>query len=270
MSVVLISLNPCEWLTNPPYGAYRDQPFDPNKPHPYALAELAFQQLSLAHSQAAAARAAGGRAAESLVVNQSIIISGESGAGKTETAKMILPYLTTAGAAATGSVLDKRIVQTNPVFESFGNAKTLRNHNSSRFGKLITLRYAPAAGVDRLELHSARLETYLLERSRVTAPSRGERNFHAFYQLLEADPAVTSTARRLGARAAPAPPRTPPPPRLHSPRWLTVCVLRRNQVGLAGQRAGNFEWLAATGCIVDPRLPDASLWRETEVGLADC
>ena len=134
-----------------------------------------------------------------MAVNQSIIISGESGAGKTETAKMILPYLTTLGqgrgmpgprgSGGEAVSLDRRIVETNPIFESFGNAKTLRNHNSSRFGKFITLRYAPkpssaSAGESVLELHSAMLETYLLERSRVTAPSKGERNFHAFYQVV--------------------------------------------------------------------------------------
>jgi len=109
------------------------QAFDPSRPHPFALAELAFQQLSLAHASHASTESG-------CALNQSIIISGESGAGKTETAKMILPYLTACGMSGgggddAGTLLDQRIVQTNPVFECFGNAKVShrRNHSSHPF-----------------------------------------------------------------------------------------------------------------------------------------
>ena len=113
-------------------------------------------------------------------VNQSIVISGESGAGKTEAAKMILPYLTSRAAASegpNGDCLDARVMQTNPIFESFGNAKTLRNHNSSRFGKFIRLRFA-SGGVA-----GAIIDTYLLEKSRLLCTAAAERSFHVFYQL---------------------------------------------------------------------------------------
>lgn len=124
-------MNPCEWLVDPPHEAFRDRPFDATKPHPYALAELAFQQLSLASQvEPSTGSTPASPAAFAHVINQSIVISGESGAGKTETAKMILPYLTACGrAGGKGSDIDKRVVRTNPVFESFGNAKTLRNQN---------------------------------------------------------------------------------------------------------------------------------------------
>nr|BAL60532.2 myosin VIII [Marchantia polymorpha] len=108
-------------------------------------------------------------------VNQAIIISGESGAGKTETAKIAMQYLAALGG---GGGVENEILQTNPILEAFGNAKTLRNDNSSRFGKLIDIHFDRAG-----KICGAKIQTYLLEKSRVVQQSNGERSYHIFYQL---------------------------------------------------------------------------------------
>ncbi|KAI8646804.1 P-loop containing nucleoside triphosphate hydrolase protein [Parasitella parasitica] len=123
--------------------------------------------------------------------NQSILITGESGAGKTENTKIVIQYLTAVAAntskkpLATGQQvnrLQQQILQANPVLESFGNAQTIRNNNSSRFGKFIRIEFN-----NRAEICGANIEWYLLERSRVHQQTPKERNYHIFYQLLEAD-----------------------------------------------------------------------------------
>ncbi|OQS00427.1 myosin [Thraustotheca clavata] len=118
--------------------------------------------------------------------NQSILVSGESGAGKTETTKILMSHLATAGDKTdadhtlTLNIVD-RVLQSNPLMESFGNAKTSRNDNSSRFGKFSELQFN-----DEYQLVGARCNTYLLEKSRVSTHGKGERNYHIFYQLLAA------------------------------------------------------------------------------------
>lgn len=118
--------------------------------------------------------------------SQSILISGESGAGKTESTKIVMLYLTTLGAGNTKKeqkegelTVMERVLQSNPVLETFGNAKTLRNDNSSRFGKFIELGFSRAG-----HLMGAKVQTYLLEKVRVAFHASGERNFHIFYQIL--------------------------------------------------------------------------------------
>ena len=129
--------------------------------------------------------------------DQSILVSGESGAGKTVTTKIIMGYLASQSQRTSSSLsmdnsghsnnntnnkpgIESQILQSNPILESFGNARTVRNDNSSRFGKFMELLFAPSTGT----LVSASIETYLLEKVRLISQSPGERNYHIFYELL--------------------------------------------------------------------------------------
>lgn len=109
--------------------------------------------------------------------NHSILVSGESGAGKTETTKIILKKLLNITKNKENNILLEQIYWSNHILESFGNAKTIRNYNSSRFGKFINIYY------DNCNIVGARIDTYLLEKIRVTRKNIEERNFHIFYQL---------------------------------------------------------------------------------------
>eukprot|EP00940_MAST-03C_sp_MAST-3C-sp2_P003640 g3640.t1 len=159
---VLISVNPFKMLplyTPRVIDMHRHPP--PNKtlePHVYDIANHALRSLTL-----------NGK-------DQSILISGESGAGKTECAKQCFSFL--AETAGSDSNVEQLILSANPLLEAFGNAKTLRNNNSSRFGKWVAINFSPLG-----KIVGARAESYLLEKSRVVAPARGERSFHIFYQL---------------------------------------------------------------------------------------
>ncbi|XP_018646977.1 myosin heavy chain [Schistosoma mansoni] len=119
--------------------------------------------------------------------NQSILITGESGAGKTENTKKVISYFAVVAAASKKEdddsskkgTLEDQIVQANPVLEAYGNAKTTRNNNSSRFGKFIRIHFGTTG-----KIAGADIEHYLLEKSRVVSQMKGERNYHIFYQLL--------------------------------------------------------------------------------------
>jgi len=118
--------------------------------------------------------------------DQSMLITGESGAGKTENTKKVLSYFANVGAsskpskeAAAKPNLEDQIVQTNPVLEAFGNAKTTRNDNSSRFGKFIRIHFAPNG-----KLSGADIEVYLLEKARVISQQAAERSYHIFYEMM--------------------------------------------------------------------------------------
>ncbi|KAI3504463.1 hypothetical protein L1887_25944 [Cichorium endivia] len=141
--------------------AYRAKILD--NPHVYATADTAYNNMMKD----------GG--------NQSIIIGGESGSGKTETAKFALQYLASVG--GDNCELASKIIHTSCILEAFGNAKTSRNCNSSRFGKLIDIYYNPEGKVS-----GACIKTLLLEKSRVSQISRGERSFHIFYQMCAGAP----------------------------------------------------------------------------------
>ncbi|EMT64439.1 Myosin-1 [Fusarium odoratissimum] len=131
-------------------------------PHVFAIAEAAYYNMK-AYSD-----------------NQCVIISGESGAGKTEAAKRIMQYIASASGGESGDIkqIKDMVLATNPLLESFGNAKTLRNNNSSRFGKYLQI-YFNAQG----EPVGADITNYLLEKSRVVGQITNERNFHIFYQF---------------------------------------------------------------------------------------
>lgn len=134
-----------------------------------------------------------------MVRNQSIIISGESGSGKTEATKYIMQFLArtsrkietssecqqpdkisdTTGDTNGAMSLEDRVLSCNPLLETFGNAQTLRNHNSSRFGKFIRIDFSTETG----SIVGASISNYLLEKTRITTQVDGERNYHIFYQL---------------------------------------------------------------------------------------
>jgi myosin heavy chain 6/7 len=134
-------------------------------PHIFAIAEGAYQNMLQDHE------------------NQSILITGESGAGKTENTKKVIAYFANIAASSKSAAqkvsLEDQIVQTNPVLESFGNAKTTRNDNSSRFGKFIRIHFGPTG-----KLAGADIESYLLEKARVISQMPAERCYHIFYQLM--------------------------------------------------------------------------------------
>ncbi|MCJ8733035.1 hypothetical protein PDJAM_G00218360 [Pangasius djambal] len=110
--------------------------------------------------------------------NQSIIVSGESGAGKTVSAKYAMRYFATVSGSASEANVEEKVLASNPIMEAIGNAKTTRNDNSSRFGKYIEI------GFDkRYHIIGANMRTYLLEKSRVVFQADEERNYHIFYQL---------------------------------------------------------------------------------------
>jgi len=124
---------------------------------------------------------------------QTVLISGESGAGKTETTKYVMKFLATAGAAdGEQTSVEKQVLESNPLLEAFGNARTLRNDNSSRFGKFIILQFQPSgtapAGISgaHSRLCGAKIQTYLLEKVRVGDHQEGERNYHFFYECCAA------------------------------------------------------------------------------------
>uniref|UniRef100_A0A8L0DUL3 Myosin VAa n=1 Tax=Oncorhynchus mykiss TaxID=8022 RepID=A0A8L0DUL3_ONCMY len=129
-------------------------------PHIFAVAEEAYKQMARDER------------------NQSIIVSGESGAGKTVSAKYAMRYFATVSGAATEANVEEKVLASNPIMEAIGNAKTTRNDNSSRFGKYIEI------GFDkRYRIIGANMRTYLLEKSRVVFQADEERNYHIFYQL---------------------------------------------------------------------------------------
>uniref|UniRef100_A0A8C2KZ65 Myosin heavy chain 7 n=1 Tax=Cyprinus carpio TaxID=7962 RepID=A0A8C2KZ65_CYPCA len=174
-----VTVNPYKWL--PVYNqevviAYRGKKRSEAPPHIFSISDNAYQYMLTDRE------------------NQSILITGESGAGKTVNTKRVIQYF--ASIAAGGSAkkdgsekkvsvtfitgtLEDQIIQANPALEAFGNAKTIRNDNSSRFGKFIRIHFA-ASG----KLASADIETYLLEKSRVTFQLKAERDYHIFYQIL--------------------------------------------------------------------------------------
>lgn len=167
----LVAVNPYRAL--PIYGRGTIEHFknrardEVAKPHVFATTDLAFRSML------------------EMRENQSILVTGESGAGKTENTKKVISYL--AGTAnqntqaldnGTGS-LEEQILQANPILEAFGNAQTVRNDNSSRFGKFIRIHFS-----DDGLITGAKIDWFLLEKSRVVTQTAKERNYHVFYQLL--------------------------------------------------------------------------------------
>uniref|UniRef100_H9GJ77 Myosin heavy chain 16 n=1 Tax=Anolis carolinensis TaxID=28377 RepID=H9GJ77_ANOCA len=183
-----VTINPYKWL--PIYGArvanmYKGRKRTEVPPHLFSISDNAYHDMLMERE------------------NQSMLITGESGAGKTENTKKVIQYFANIGstgkASADGKVrgqffnkfqifgakfintgsLEDQIIQANPVLEAFGNAKTTRNNNSSRFGKFIRIHFGSTG-----KLAGADIESYLLEKSRVISQQPAERGYHIFYQLL--------------------------------------------------------------------------------------
>ncbi|KAH1465760.1 hypothetical protein KXX13_002326 [Aspergillus fumigatus] len=167
---VLVSVNPFRDLgiyTDNVLQSYRGKNRLEVPPHVFAVAESAYYNM------------------KSYKDNQCVIISGESGAGKTEAAKRIMQYIASVSGGTDSSIQHTKdmVLATNPLLESFGNAKTLRNNNSSRFGKYLELEFNTNG-----EPVGANITNYLLEKSRVVGQITNERNFHIFYQFTKAAP----------------------------------------------------------------------------------
>ncbi|KAL0330634.1 UNVERIFIED_CONTAM: protein OPAQUE1, partial [Sesamum angustifolium] len=163
---ILIAVNP---FTKLPHlynihmmEQYKGAPFGELSPHVFAVADASY------------------RAMMSEGCSQSILVSGESGAGKTETTKLIMQYLTYVGGRAAGDdrTVEQQVLESNPLLEAFGNERTVRNDNSSRFGKFVEIQFDSNGRIS-----GAAIRTYLLERSRVVQITDPERNYHCFYQL---------------------------------------------------------------------------------------
>ncbi|XP_011262122.1 unconventional myosin-IXb isoform X4 [Camponotus floridanus] len=163
---ILIALNPFKFypIYNPKYvKLYQNRRLGPDiPPHIFAIADAAYHCMLKEKK------------------NQCIVISGESGSGKTESTNFLLHHLTALSQKGShGSGVEQTILSAGPVLEAFGNAKTAHNNNSSRFGKFIQVNYKENGMV-----HGAVVQKYLLEKSRIVSQGRNERNYHVFYYLL--------------------------------------------------------------------------------------
>ncbi|KAE9609909.1 putative myosin ATPase [Lupinus albus] len=178
---ILIAINPFQRLPHlydtHMMEQYKGAGFGELSPHVFAIADVAY------------------RAMINEGKSNSILVSGESGAGKTETTKMLMRYLAYLGgrSGVEGRTVEQQVLESNPVLEAFGNAKTIRNNNSSRFGKFVEIQFD-----NKGRISGAAIRTYLLERSRVCQISDPERNYHCFY-LLCAAPAEEKEKYKLGS-----------------------------------------------------------------------
>uniref|UniRef100_H2ZQ85 Myosin motor domain-containing protein n=1 Tax=Ciona savignyi TaxID=51511 RepID=H2ZQ85_CIOSA len=161
--IVLVAINPYSELSiysNDFIQLYSGRNLGEMDPHIFAIAEEAFNQMSRDEK------------------NQSIIVTGESGAGKTVSAKYTMRYFASVGGSGDESTVEQKVLASNPIMEAIGNAKTTRNDNSSRFGKYIQIGFSK-----QYQIIGAHMRTYLLEKSRVVSQAVEERNYHIFYQL---------------------------------------------------------------------------------------
>ena len=200
---ILIALNPYKYI-EPLYNAevlkkYLQLDFNSDasnslatkgdQPHIWSIARNSYLQLNQSSNR------------------QAIIISGESGAGKTEATKKCLQYLSSVSllhqqgkSMQHRDAIEDRVLDTNPLLESFGNAKTARNNNSSRFGKWLDIIFKEnklGARNTMMELVGAQITQYLLEKSRVVSQASEERNYHIFYQMCAHTPMRLGDARNF-------------------------------------------------------------------------
>uniref|UniRef100_A0A4W6DJT9 Myosin VIIBa n=1 Tax=Lates calcarifer TaxID=8187 RepID=A0A4W6DJT9_LATCA len=176
---ILVAVNPYQLLpiyTTDHVHMYTDRRLGELPPHVFAIADSCFFNMRRNRK------------------NQCCVISGESGAGKTESTKLMLQFL--AAVSGQHSWIEQQILEANPILEAFGNAKTIRNDNSSRFGKYIDINFTKGGAIE-----GARIDQYLLEKSRVCRQAPEERNYHIFYYMLMGMPAEQKKILSLGSAA---------------------------------------------------------------------
>jgi myosin heavy subunit len=221
---ICIAINPYERLTalysqETRQSYIGQQSFSDNPPHIYAVAEAAYSNMIRSGS----------------AENQSILVSGESGAGKTESVKIMMNYLANRNQRQVDSEsVTEAVIRSNPLLETFGNSKTLRNNNSSRFGKFTQILFDSDGNIV-----GSRVDVYLLEKSRVVRQLVGERNFHIFYQLLVA------TADSLPGSG---------------PHGASSDSLTREELGLPGsatvEHATHYQYLSGSESFVSEGIDD--------------
>ncbi|KAL1023382.1 hypothetical protein UPYG_G00040140 [Umbra pygmaea] len=173
---ILVAVNPYQLLplyTTEQVHLYTDRRLGELPPHVFAIADSCFFNMRRNKK------------------DQCCVISGESGAGKTESTKLMLQFL--AAVSGQHSWIEQQILEANPILEAFGNAKTIRNDNSSRFGKYIDIYFTKGGAIE-----GAKVEQYLLEKSRVCRQASEERNYHIFYCMLMGMPAEQKKILSLG------------------------------------------------------------------------
>ncbi|XP_032513107.2 myosin heavy chain 95F isoform X2 [Danaus plexippus] len=174
---ILLAVNPYEDIpdmySSSTIKKYQGRSLGELPPHVFAIADKAFRDM------------------KALKQSQSIIVSGESGAGKTESTKYILKYLCDLWAKGAGPV-EQKILDANPILEAFGNAKTTRNNNSSRFGKFMEVHFS-----NKYQVVGGHISHYLLEKSRICTQSAEERNYHVFYLLCAGAPQELRSALKI-------------------------------------------------------------------------
>ncbi|KAM9385653.1 unconventional myosin-VIIb [Pholidichthys leucotaenia] len=176
---ILVAVNPYQLLpiyTTDHVHMYTDRRLGELPPHVFAIADSCFFNMRRNKK------------------NQCCVISGESGAGKTESTKLMLQFL--ASVSGQHSWIEQQILEANPILEAFGNAKTIRNDNSSRFGKYIDIYFSKGGAIE-----GARVDQYLLEKSRVCRQAPDERNYHVFYYMVMGMSAEQKDILSLGSAA---------------------------------------------------------------------
>ncbi|UJR27958.1 hypothetical protein I4U23_009216 [Adineta vaga] len=240
---ILIAINPYKELpglySNDTIKRYNGKSLGTMPPHVYAIGDKAYRDM------------------RTVKKSQSIIVSGESGAGKTESAKYVLQFLTESYGAQNGQIED-RINKSNPLLEAFGNAKTTRNNNSSRFGKFIEVHFN-----EKNHVVGGYISHYLLEKSRICVQSKDERNYHIFYRLCAGAPENIRSSLRLTS-----------PDSFHYLNRGCTQYFCNNQTEKTLSKQRRSQDFISKGALRDPQLDDVNDFNEcdqsmTQMGLTE-